>query len=154
ILAVNSKLFVAAPLAFTLIVGTGVIARSHRNDDDVKPAPQPPRVAPAPKAETVPPKPATVETPPPPAVQAEEPKRPVKEAKAARRPKDAAAKPAVQSPRASETEATTSTAAKPETVAALAPVAPAAREATVNIIALPWAEVFIDGTRQGVSPPL
>ncbi len=31
--AVNSKLFVAAPLAFTLIVGTGVIARSHRNSD-------------------------------------------------------------------------------------------------------------------------
>src|SRR5258708_14703279 len=31
--AVNSKLFVAAPLAFTLIVGTGAIARSHRNSD-------------------------------------------------------------------------------------------------------------------------
>src|SRR5258707_3778112 len=32
-LAVNSKLLVAAPLAFTLIVGTGVIARSHRDLD-------------------------------------------------------------------------------------------------------------------------
>src|SRR5437870_6870240 len=32
-LAVNGKLLVAAPLAFTLIVGTGVIARSHRDSD-------------------------------------------------------------------------------------------------------------------------
>src|SRR5437879_3993766 len=32
-LAVNGKLLVAAPLAFTLIVGTGVIARGHRNSD-------------------------------------------------------------------------------------------------------------------------
>jgi len=40
VLAVNSKLFVVAPLAFTLIVGTGVIARSHR-DDDARPASPP-----------------------------------------------------------------------------------------------------------------
>src|SRR5437899_2368687 len=26
--------------------------------------------------------------------------------------------------------------------------------AALNIVALPWAEVFVDGTRQGVSPPL
>ena len=40
---------------------------------------------------------------------------------------------------------------EPETLATIAPVP---RDATVNIIALPWAEVFIDGARQGVSPPL
>jgi predicted DNA-binding antitoxin AbrB/MazE fold protein len=36
----------------------------------------------------------------------------------------------------------------------VANAAPVVREGTINIIALPWAEVFIDGTRQGVSPPL
>ena len=37
------------------------------------------------------------------------------------------------------------------------PVAPASvssRDAVINIVALPWAEVYVDGTRQGVSPPL
>ncbi len=92
-LAVNGKLLVAAPLAFTLIVGTGVIARSHRNSDgevktvvSVAPPAAAPRVGPA-KLEA------------------------------------------------------------PES-------APPPRDATLNIVALPWAEVFVDGTRQGVSPPL
>src|SRR6266516_1792172 len=92
-LAVNGKLLVAAPLAFTLIVGTGVIARSHRNSDgevktvvSVAPPVAAPRVGPA-KLEA------------------------------------------------------------PES--ALPP-----RDAALNIVALPWAAVFVDGTRQGVSPPL
>ena len=157
VLAVNSKLFVAAPLAFTLIVGTGVIARGHRNDDEAKPAPaaQPPRVALAPKAEVAPPKPAPVEAAPPPQPKAEEPNHPAKEAKPARRPRDAAGKPLAQSSKASGTEAPApAVAPRAETVATIAPAAPAARDATVNIIALPWAEVFIDGSRQGVSPPV
>ncbi|HYU68131.1 MAG TPA: adenylate/guanylate cyclase domain-containing protein [Burkholderiales bacterium] len=88
-LAVNGKLLVAAPLAFTLIVGTGVIARSHRDSEG--------------EAKTV----ASVA---PPARQKE-----------------------------------------PEFVATVpAPL----REGTLNIVALPWAEVFVDGARQGVSPPL
>jgi class 3 adenylate cyclase len=156
-LEVNSKLLVAAPLAFTLIVGTGVIARSHRGDDDSKPAPapQPPRVALAPKSEPVPPKPAPVEAAPqaqPVAPKAEEP-RPAKEPKVAHKAKEPAPKPVVQT--ATTAEADTAAASpppkprEPETVAIAPP-----REGTVNIIALPWAEVFIDGTRQGVSPPL
>jgi len=155
VLAVNSKLFVAAPLAFTLIVGTGVIARSHRGDDDARPAPPPPapRVALAPKADPTPPKPAPVEATPPPPAKAEEPKHPAKEAKAPRRAKEA--KPAAQSSKPTEAEALAAAAsAKPDAVATVAPVAPAPRDATVNIIALPWAEVYIDGARQGVSPPL
>jgi hypothetical protein len=40
---------------------------------------------------------------------------------------------------------------EPELVATI-PAPP--REATLSIVALPWAEVFVDGTRQGVSPPL
>src|SRR5437773_1658229 len=38
-LQVNSKLLVAAPLAFTLVVGTGVVARSYRNGEVKRAAP-------------------------------------------------------------------------------------------------------------------
>jgi len=159
-LAVNSKLLVAAPLAFTLIVGTGVIARSHRNDDEVKPAPaaQAPRVALAPKAQAAPPAPPAVQTPPPaqPAQQKpEESKPPAKDPRIVQKAGDPAPKAnvPVQTARASETEpAASAPAAKsrePETVA----IVPS-RDGTVNIVALPWAEVFVDGSRLGVSPPL
>jgi hypothetical protein len=159
VLAVNSKLFVVAPLAFTLIVGTGVIARSHRNDDDVKLAPviQAPRAALAPKVEAVPPKPSPVESTPaarPIEPRAEEPKPAPKEPKVSHRPKGQE-KAAVQTARAAEPEmAAPAAAPKPRDAETVATIAPAPRDAAVNIIALPWAEVFIDGTRQGVSPPL
>jgi hypothetical protein len=42
--------------------------------------------------------------------------------------------------------------AKEPEPAAPAPVSP--RDAVINIVALPWAEVYVDGARQGVSPPL
>src|SRR5262245_2338755 len=140
VLAVNSKLFVVAPLTFLLIVGTGVIARSHR-DDDVKPAPvaQVARAAPAPKVEAAP---AKAPEPAPAAQKIEEPKAPA-EKKPAHRAKS-------ETPKASAPEAAPK-AKEAETVATAAPVV---RDGTINIIALPWAEVFIDGTRQGVSPPL
>jgi hypothetical protein len=159
-LAVNSKLLVAAPLAFTLIVGTGVIARSHRSDEDGKQA-RPAavaRVASASKVEAAPaPAPAPVESEPssetvPPT--AEEPKSARKEPKAPHRPKTQTSKAVAPRP-ATEAEAAPTVAPKsrdPETVAAIAP--PPLRDGTVNIIALPWAEVFIDGGRLGVSPPL
>ena len=143
VLAVNSKLFVIAPLAFTLIVGTGVIARSYREDDTKRP-PVPPaaRVALAPRVEAAPAKAAPVD--PAPAQKAEEPKA-AKESRLAHRAKDEAPRQgaATQTARASAPETET-----------LANAAPVVREGTINIIALPWAEVFIDGTRQGVSPPL
>jgi hypothetical protein len=141
VLAVNSKLFVVAPLAFTLIVGTGVIARSHRNDDEAKPAPvaPPPRAALA-KVEPAPSIPAPVLAPPVPQPKAEE-------AKVVHRPKEITPKTAAAVPAAKPSDARR----EPDTVATLAP---AQRDAAVSIIALPWAEVFIDGARQGVSPPL
>jgi hypothetical protein len=147
VLAVNSKLFVVAPLAFTLIIGTGVIARSHR-DDDSKPA-SVARVVLAPKADaaapTAPPaEPASTAVP----QKTEEPK-PSREPRAAHKGKDDASKASAQ---AKASAAEPGPKAKPaETVANAAPVV---REGTINIIALPWAEVFIDGARQGVSPPL
>jgi hypothetical protein len=69
----------------------------------------------------------------------------------AHKAKESAAKPASPAARTAVAEAATEAPKprEPETVAIAAP-----REGTVNIIALPWAEVFVDGTRQGVSPPL
>ena len=149
VLAVNSKLFVVAPLAFTLIVGTGVIARSYREDDARRvPVAPPARVALAPRVEAAP---APTVDPAP--QQTEEPKA-AKDTKVAHRAKDAAPKAsaATQTARAVTPEAAPAVKAKePEAVANAAPVV---REGTINIIALPWAEVFIDGSRQGVSPPL
>ncbi len=137
-LAVNSKLLVAAPLAFTLIVGTGVIARSHRDLDGEGKTVASVAPAAAPKVG-----PARVEAPP----QVREPTTPRTARDPVATPKAGAP---VQTARANETEATLK-AKEPELPATVpAPV----REATLNIVALPWAEVFVDGTRQGVSPPL
>ena len=155
-LAVNGKLLVAAPLAFTLIVGTGVIARSHRNSDGeakmvVSVAP------PAPKAE-----PARVETPESAPAQEDEQEAPqAREPTAPRRARDAAATPrtTLQTAKANETgagpkEREPVSAPRPGEAELAAAVPPPPRDATLNIVALPWAEVFVDGTRQGVSPPL
>jgi class 3 adenylate cyclase len=146
-LAVNGKLLVAAPLAFTLIVGTGVIARSHRNSDGetrtvVSVAPPAVRQAKVEAPQSAPPQAHESKAPP----QAREPTTP-------RRPRDAVATPKAGAPvqtAVNETEAAAK-AKEPELVATV-PAPP--REATLNIVALPWAEVFVDGTRQGVSPPL
>ena len=160
-LAVNGKLLVAAPLAFTLIVGTGVIARSHRNSDgEAKTVASGAPPATAPKVG-----PAKVEAPESAPAQAHEPKAPPQatEAKAPRRARDAAAAPKagapVQTARADETEAAlkakeVAPPPRPREPELVATVPAPSREATLNIVALPWAEVFVDGTRQGVSPPL
>ncbi len=154
-LAVNGKLLVAAPLAFTLIVGTGVIARSHRNSDGE------PRTVVSVASPAAAPKigPAKIEAPESAPPQAHEPKAPLqsREPTAARRARDAIATPKagapVQTARANETEAALkgNERNEPEVVAT---VPAPSREATLTIVALPWAEVFVDGTRQGVSPPL
>jgi len=159
-LAVNGKLLVAAPLAFTLIVGTGVIARSHRNSDgeakmvvSVAPPSAAPRGGPT-KVEAPESAPAQVEEPEAPP-QAAEPTAP-------RRGRDAVATPKAGAPlqtaRVNETGAglkdkEIASAPGPSEAEVVAAV-PAPRDATLNIVALPWAEVFVDGTRQGVSPPL
>src|SRR6266581_3691946 len=160
-LAVNGKLLVAAPLAFTLIVGTGVIARSHRNSDGESKT----VVSVAPPAAAPQAGPAKVEAPEPALPQAREPKGPLqgREPTPPRSARDAVATPKTAAPlqtaRVNETEATLKAKevvppqrpSEPEYVATV-PALP--REATLNIVALPWAEVFVDGTRQGVSPPL
>ena len=163
-LAVNGKLLVAAPLAFTLIVGTGVIARSHRNSDGeartvvLVASPAAPEVE---APESAPPQADEPEVPP----QADEPKAPprAREPATARRARDAVATPKagapVQTARVNETEAglkakEVASPLRPREPELVATIPAPAREATLNIVAVPWAEVFVDGTRQGVSPPL
>jgi hypothetical protein len=129
-----------------------VIARGHRNADGapktvylVATPGEAPKVEPA-KNE-----------PGEPAPQAEEPEAPprAEDPKSSRRVKDRVAAPkagaAIQAARANQTEAAPK--AQESEPVATAPVS-SPREATLNIVALPWAEVFVDGTRQGVSPPL
>jgi len=167
--AVNSKLFVAAPLAFTLIVGTGVIARSYRTTNSelklaANPAPQLPPSATASKAElpAASPTEGTVSKEPEPApspepVEAVTPPRRTKAPAKQAQPKSPAetaaprAKPALgPDTKAGEQEA----AANPKEPETVALAAPAPRDASIKILAFPWAEVYIDGQRQGVSPPL
>ena len=171
-LAVNSKLFVAAPLAFTLIVGSGVIARTYRSSNsELKPAtsvaPQQPRATEAsdtdsPPAKLAAPSPEPAPTTPP---RLPEPRAavPAKETPPRSKARETTATPKtsamVQTARAKEVEAqprgkeitTPQRAREPEPVATV-PASP--RDAVINIVALPWAEVYVDGTRQGVSPPL
>jgi len=151
VVAVNSKLLVAAPLAFTLIVGTGVIARSHRDSDgEAKSVASVAPPAPAPKAG-----PAKVEAPESAPPQANEPKAPRGAPFAAAAPKGGAP---VQTARANESDAALKAKEvappRPKEPEFVATVPAPSREATLNIVALPWAEVFVDGARQGVSPPL
>ncbi|HEY6722005.1 MAG TPA: adenylate/guanylate cyclase domain-containing protein [Burkholderiales bacterium] len=163
-LAVNPKLLVAAPLAFTLIVGTGVIARGHRNSgNDAKTAES---LTVAAKLEPPLVKLGAVETTPPP--QAQEQKAPkteeearTKESKNSRRPRQPVAAPkaraATLTARANEAEAAPKTrelAAPPKPRETEAVATAPARATALNIVALPWAEVFVDGARLGVSPPL
>lgn len=163
--AVNSKLFVAAPLAFTLIVGTGVIARSYRATNSevgstAASPPQPPQVAATAKAASPPATPAAVE----PALKAQEPvaspravesspppRRERAQAKQARPKTPVAVAKEAEAARRAEEPAGAPRAKEPESVATAAPTS---RDASIRILAFPWAEVFVDGQRQGVSPPL
>ena len=170
--AVNSKLLVAAPLAFTLIVGSGVIARTYRNSNsEMKPATsvavQQPRVTEASDTDSAPGKAATAEPAAapetPPGLQEPRPQTVAREPKPRPKAKEPSAAPrasaAVQTARVKDVEAppkakevaTLPKARDPEPVAT-APASP--RDAVINVVALPWAEVYVDGARQGVSPPL
>jgi len=170
---VNSKLFVAAPLAFFLIVGTGVIARSYRaTNSEVKlaaiPAPRPPVVAAAPKAELPPASPAP-EAAPEAQVPAAAPKSTENLALQKRTKPSARQVPAKRPARPAQAtpppETSASMAVEPAPAieepanvrkepAIVAMAAPTPRDASIKILAFPWAEVYVDGQRRGVSPPL
>jgi class 3 adenylate cyclase len=144
-LEVNRTLLVAAPLAFMLIVGAGVAARSHRNTDGktrLVLAEAPLQQAATPGIESPPEKPGQADT-------SVKPKR----AAAPAKPKQALApaKPEqADAPTRIKPDAPAKTKAAEVSLVARA----AASAAVIGISALPWAEVYVDGRRQGVSPPL
>jgi class 3 adenylate cyclase len=156
-LRVNAKLLVAAPLAFTLVVGTGVVARSYRNSDgEVKAA--------AAQGLEPPAKVAAAEPATPPKAQESGVLQKAKDEPATSRATPAARQPQARAPfqtaRTTEAElaakgkelAPAPKARDPETVVATAPAS--SHDAMIYIVALPWAEVYVDGARHGVSPPL
>jgi class 3 adenylate cyclase len=153
-LRVNSKVLVAAPLAFTLVVGTGVVARSHKNSDAES------KAAAASKGEPPSVKAAAAEPTQPPRAQSSASQRAKEEQAAKRAARASRAKAPVQTARATAADASTKTkggraaskARQSETAVATAPAS--SRDAVIRIVALPWAEVYVDGARQGVSPPL
>ena len=164
--AVNSKLLVAAPLAFTLIVGSGVIARTYRTSNSearspVSAAPQGPRGTVTTPTADLPPGASAVATPAVAPLQPapEAPQRP-KEPQAATPPDQTGQRPTARIEAAAPATVQTARVKEPEIPPkAMEPEPPAPatvspRDAVINIVALPWAEVYVDGARQGVSPPL
>jgi len=172
-LAVNSKLLIVAPLAFILIVSSGVIARSHRTTspgeekvvvvgtDPVqavpgRPAPMENPVT-APKSEKLT-APAKSEIPTGPA-KAQQPAANARPRDSGVTTKTQDAVPADRTRAPVQTARVKDVAETPalhrEAESPIAPRAPAA-DAAINvvIVAFPWAEVYVDGSRLGVSPPL
>lgn len=145
-LDVNSKLLVAAPLAFILIVGTAIAARGLRHPGraggpaaSARPA-ESPRVAPG-KVAPSPEKAAQVGVP---ATKAKETEVSPKSQRFRPKPEPTLLAKAKESQVPSQAKASE------------APPASAAPGANAIVVfsALPWAEIYIDGARQGVSPPL
>ena len=153
-LEVNSKLLVTAPLAFMLIVGTGVAARAHRNADDkakLVMAEAPVQQATTPGSNSSPEKPKQAEKTATPE-RADAPVKP-KRAAAPAKPKQSYAATRLEQADAPASIKPDAPAKAKEAEAPL--VARAAAPGTViRITALPWAEVYVDGRKQGVSPPL
>ena len=162
---VHRMALLVTPLLFTLLVGGGFAVRAQVRPAEVPAAAkaQPPKLAAAPVAA----KPAAA------------PQKPVAVALAQSAPQVAALPPkpepkpapppaeAVPAPKAAKTLTPAQKAARREALAARAARAPApkveaaqpaasvaAASGTVQLAILPWGEVFVDGKRRGVSPPL
>ena len=149
-LDVNSRLLVAAPLAFVLIVGTAIAARGLRHPGRAAvPAPQAqPRAA---AAKVEPPEMiAQVEAP---AAKATDAGTPPKSARARTNTRQAAASPKTRPMLVAKAKQGESP-SKPKGSDAPSASGVSGPNAVVNFSALPWAEIYVDGARQGVSPPL
>jgi len=180
-LAVDRKLLIVAPLAFVFIVGSAFAVRSYRKAEQAALATlapvartaraEAPRVIPA--QETRPAQAPVEERPVKPAPKPKEaakPKPPTREELAAKRDKErqegAAKKEKERQEAAAKKEKDKQElAAKKEKerleLAALAEKKAKEREAvpsgppgTLQVSVLPWGEVFVDGKKLGVSPPL
>jgi hypothetical protein len=170
-LSVNPRLLVAAPIAFVLIVSSGVIARSVRTPAVEEKAGVPKVAVPEAKLTTAEPAPAAepsaagadkdsqvspkAEAAPPPA---RSPRRSAKKTHSAEAVAVAKTPDLVGPDRTKAPPATARTREGADIPAAPreseAPASPRGQDATINVVALPWAEVYVDGAKLGVSPPL
>jgi class 3 adenylate cyclase len=171
-LAVDGKLLIVAPLAFVFIVGSAFAVRNYRKAEQAALV----AVATAPRAARAdPPRIAAVEERRAAPAKADSAKAPVEErgvkhaAKPHREPKPAhyarpqpqanvpAAQGRMPAPQQETRSASQQLAAAPQTAAKAAPAkepVPSGPPGTLQISVLPWGEVFIDGKKLGVSPPL
>jgi len=172
---VHRMALLVTPLLFALLVGGGFAVRAQVRPADVPaPAPAPAAkappptaavapVAPGPKPAAAPEKPVTVAlaTPAPkvevlPAKPVPQPEPP----KAEVAPAPKVTKTLTPAQKAARREALAARAARAQSpkIEAAAPAAPATATAAatgiVQLAILPWGEVFVDGKRRGVSPPL
>jgi hypothetical protein len=135
-LGVNSRLLLAAPLAFMAIVGSAPVLRNYRSAGiEEQPVAAATSAQPAVAATGARPAAATKAAEPLPVSTGE-----------AESPKAVRTRPA----RKTEPPVKPTPARAEELAAANAPAA----QAVIAITALPWAEVYLDGELQGVSPPL
>jgi class 3 adenylate cyclase len=149
---VHRMALLVTPMLFTILVGGGFAVRAQVRPADV-PAPaaklQPPKAAAAPVA----PKPAAAPEKPV-TVALAQPAAPKGEALPAPKP---AAKVLTPAQKVARREAVAARAARtpaPKVEAAQPAATVAAAAGTVQLAILPWGEVFVDGKRRGVSPPL
>ncbi|HZC78354.1 MAG TPA: PEGA domain-containing protein, partial [Ktedonobacterales bacterium] len=134
---------VGAPVAFALLVGSGVAVRAQMNIPSLALRPQPLKVAAAPAAALLKATPSSAEEKPP----------------AEPAPKETKPPPTPVKHKGKHAVATARPPAKPEAASAkradkVALAAPAAGAGVIQLAILPWGEVFVDGKSRGVSPPL
>ncbi|MDH4324486.1 MAG: PEGA domain-containing protein [Betaproteobacteria bacterium] len=163
---VHRMAFVGAPLAFALLVSGGVAVKAQINYPPlaVQPAPLAVKTAtPAPvrtgvaavPGKAAAPEPVQPALPPPPAAEAALQAAPAKgpvltPAQRVARREALAARAARRAPDAPRAESALAPSPAPDP----APVQTAAQAGIIQLVILPWGEVFVNGKSRGVSPPL
>jgi class 3 adenylate cyclase len=155
---------VGAPLAFALLVGGGVAVRAQMRPAQTEPAPiaktqalksasVPTRAAPVPEKPAEPAHAETASAPERHAAQTEATPAPTGTDTAATPTPPRKLTPAQRAARREALAAKTTRAPAATTKTETAPATVAAG-GVVRLAILPWGEVFVDGKRRGVSPPL
>ena len=162
---VHRMALLVTPLLFTLLVGGGFAVRAQVRPAEVPAAaktqpPKPAAASVAAKPDAAPQKPVAValaqSAPPVAALQPKSEPQPAP-SKAETVPAPKAVKTLTPAQKAARREALAARAARtpaPKVEAAQPAASVAAASGTVQLAILPWGEVFVDGKRRGVSPPL
>jgi class 3 adenylate cyclase len=156
-LSVNAKLLIVAPLTFVFIVGSAFAVRNYRKSEQASAALVTAPARTVPTRQDPPTKVAVAEQTTPAPTQSDAPKAVVAPPSAEPKPKPV--KRAKSTPKTSGDPQTGARQTAPTVVASREPSSSAsassAREAAlVSLVAIPWADVYVDGHKVGVSPPL